>query len=140
LCFWLLEQQGIVDPHGVLQLPDEKEAAGNFGRITKLSDLPGDKILKDFILQAMALKDNNYKVPAKQAKAPKAPIVEPGYFIDALNKNAKAKATYEAFSPSHKREYLEWITEAKTEATQLKRTESAMELMVEGKSKNWKYR
>jgi uncharacterized protein YdeI (YjbR/CyaY-like superfamily) len=136
--FW--NSRGIVDPHGVLQLPDEREAAGNFGRITKLTDLPSDEILKDFILQAIALKDNDYKAPAKQTKPPKAPIAEPDYFIAALNDNPKSKAIYEAFSPSHKREYLEWITEAKTEATQLKRTESAMELMAEGKSKNWKYR
>lgn len=136
--FW--NSNGIVDPYGVLQRPGEKDAAGNFDRITKLSDLPSDEILKDFILQAIALKDNNYKAPAKKPSAPKASIAEPDYFTSALNENPKAKVTYEAFSPSHKREYLEWITEAKTEATRLKRTESAMEMMADGKSKNWKYR
>jgi uncharacterized protein YdeI (YjbR/CyaY-like superfamily) len=135
--FW--NSTAIVDPYGVLQRPGEKEAAGNFDRITKLSDLPSDEILKDFILQAIALKDNDYKAPAKKPTA-KAPIAEPDYFLTALNEHPKAKAIYDAFSPSHKREYLEWITEAKTEATLLKRTESAMELMAEGKSKNWKYR
>jgi uncharacterized protein YdeI (YjbR/CyaY-like superfamily) len=57
----------------------------------------------------------------------------------ALKRNAKARATFEAFSPSHRREYLEWITEAKTDETRQRRLATALEWMAEGKSRNWKY-
>lgn len=138
--FW--NSSALVDPHGAIHRGDEKDSAGNFGRITQLSDLPGDEILKDFILQAIALKDNNYQPPAKKAaeKAPKAEIPMPDYFAEALATNQKALATYQDFSPSCKREYLEWITEAKTEPTRQKRIETALEWMEEGKSRNWKYK
>jgi uncharacterized protein YdeI (YjbR/CyaY-like superfamily) len=64
----------------------------------------------------------------------------PDYFAIALAGNQKALATFQDFSPSCKREYLEWITEAKTEATRQKRVETALEWMAEGKSRNWKYK
>lgn len=130
------------DPHGVIQLGGEKESAGNFGRLTQLADLPGDDILKEIILQAIAIKDGAPPAkPKKPAppKAPKAEIEMPDYFATALGTNQKALATYQNFSPSKKREYLEWITEAKTEATRQKRIETALEWMEEGKSRNWKY-
>ncbi|MCC8424091.1 YdeI family protein [Mucilaginibacter sp. UR6-11] len=136
--FW--NSTAINDPYGVMQRPGEKEAAGNFDRITKLSDLPSDEILKDFILQGIALKDNNYKPSAKKASVPKAPIEMPDYFAAALADNQKALAIFQDFSPSCKREYLEWITEAKTDATRQKRIETALEWIGEGKTRNWKYK
>jgi uncharacterized protein YdeI (YjbR/CyaY-like superfamily) len=63
----------------------------------------------------------------------------PADFTAALKKNARARATFDAFSPSHKRDYLEWITEAKAEETRKKRLETAVEWMAEGKPRNWKY-
>ena len=57
----------------------------------------------------------------------------------ALKKNKKALATYEQFPPGQKREYVEWITEAKQEATRQKRLATAVEWMSEGKPRNWKY-
>jgi uncharacterized protein YdeI (YjbR/CyaY-like superfamily) len=63
----------------------------------------------------------------------------PADFAAALKKNKKAQATFEAFSPSHRREYLEWITDAKQEATRQRRMTTAIEWMSEGKSLNWKY-
>jgi uncharacterized protein YdeI (YjbR/CyaY-like superfamily) len=69
---------------------------------------------------------------------PEIPV--PAYFTAALARNRKAKAAFEAFSPSHRREYLEWITEAKTEATRDKRLATAIEWMSEGKTRNWKYK
>ena len=64
----------------------------------------------------------------------------PDYFAAALETNTQALATFQNFSPSNKREYLEWIVEAKTEATRQKRIETALEWMSEGKSRNWKYK
>ena len=63
----------------------------------------------------------------------------PDYFLKQLQKHKKAFTTFNNFSPSHKREYVEWITEAKTDETKKRRMKSAIEWMSEGKSRNWKY-
>jgi uncharacterized protein YdeI (YjbR/CyaY-like superfamily) len=116
-----------------------EEGMGDLGRITKLSDLPAKKVLTGYIKKAMELNDAGVKKPtAPQPKTPK-PLIIPDYLEKALQGNAAARATFEKFSPSHKREYVEWIAEAKTEATRTKRLQTAMEWMAEGKPRNWKY-
>jgi uncharacterized protein YdeI (YjbR/CyaY-like superfamily) len=128
------------DPKGVINRSEEA-SAGSFGRITSLADLPADDIILDFIEQAMLLNESGVKGTMKTvAAAPKAEIMVPDYFIAALADNPQAKAKFEASSPSHKREYLEWITEAKTEATRDKRMATAIEWIAEGKSRHWKYK
>src|SRR3954451_2816346 len=114
------------------------KAMGRYGRITSLDDLPNDKVLLEQIKEAARLNAEGVKTPKAPAK-PKKPLRIPSYFGLALKKNAKALATFENLSPSHKREYIEWITEAKTTATREKRIASAMEWLAEGKSRNWKY-
>jgi uncharacterized protein YdeI (YjbR/CyaY-like superfamily) len=113
------------------------EPMGHFGRVTSLKDLPPDKVFLDFLKQAKKLNDDGVKSP-RVVKARKE-LKTPSYFLDALKKNKKALALFEAFSPSHKREYVEWITEAKTEATREKRMDQALEWISEGKPRNWKY-
>ena len=60
-------------------------------------------------------------------------------FAAALKKNKKAQVVWEGFSPSHRREYIEWIAEAKTDVTRDKRIATTLEWLIEGKSRNWKY-
>jgi uncharacterized protein YdeI (YjbR/CyaY-like superfamily) len=116
------------------------DAMGDLGRITRLSDLPSKKILAGYIKQAMKLNEEGVKSPTRlKARVKKAEIPMPDYFSAALSRNKKAKNAFEAFSPSHRREYLEWITEAKTEPTRVKRTSEAISWISEGKSRNWKY-
>ncbi len=86
----------------------------------------------------MALNESGVNVPRKPKRAAKA-LAVPDYLAAALKKNKKALATFESFSPSHKREYVEWITEAKGEDTRQRRLEQALEWMAEGKPRNWKY-
>ncbi len=116
---------------------DKESAMGQLGRIEKLEDLPSDKILMEYIFESLKIDESGAKV--KKVITPKAEIAMPAYFAEELHKNAKAKQQFERFSPSHKREYLEWITSAKTEATRLKRTSTTIEWLTEGKSLNWKY-
>ncbi|MGF7081739.1 YdeI/OmpD-associated family protein [Mucilaginibacter sp. UYCu711] len=134
----------IKDEHGFIKVAGEKDSAGSFGRITSLADLPPDKILLGYIKQAVALnEDGNAKpiAPGRSATPkPKAEIATPDYFIAALQENQKANTAFQAFSPSCKREYLEWITEAKTEPTRQKRMETALEWIAEGKTRHWKYK
>jgi len=134
--FW--KQRQLNDPGKLIK--EEDGTAGSFGKITTLSDLPADEILVDFIKQAMKLNEPENKKPVeKKVAAPKVPIAMPVDFADLLAANSKAFEIYQQFSPSHKREYLEWITEAKTDATRQKRMEKAIEMMTESKSRNWKY-
>jgi len=72
-------------------------------------------------------------------KTDKKELVVPDYFVAALKKNKKAQAAFDAFSYSHRKEYLEWITEAKTEETRQRRIATALEWLSEGKSRMWKY-
>jgi uncharacterized protein YdeI (YjbR/CyaY-like superfamily) len=125
---------------GSLIFPEKRnaDAMGQFGRITTVSDLPSKKELTRYIKLAMKLNDEGVKVE-RQKKPKKPDIPVPAYVRAALKKNKKANDAFEAFSPSHRREYLEWITDAKTEATRERRLNTALEWMAEGKSRNWKY-
>jgi uncharacterized protein YdeI (YjbR/CyaY-like superfamily) len=118
---------------------DVEKGMGQFGRITALSDLPSKKVLSDYIKEGMKLNDAGIKSPTRSKPRTPSEVVVPDDLRIALEKNKKALATFEKFSPSHKREYIEWITEAKTEVTRTKRRETAIEWMAEGKPRNWKY-
>lgn len=114
-------------------------AMGHLGKITSLKDLPSDKKLAAWIKEAMALNDKGIKVPAKAKSTEKKELVVPDYFIKALAKNKKAQKVWDAFAYSHKKEYLQWIMEAKTEPTRESRMATTLEWVSEGKGRNWKY-
>ncbi|MCB0720926.1 MAG: YdeI/OmpD-associated family protein [Ignavibacteriae bacterium] len=116
-------------------------AWGHLGKIKKLSDLPSDKKIIAYVKEAVELNEKNVKLPRSTKSGEKKPAPEPpDYFMKELKKNKKAVGAFAAFSPSHKREYIEWITEAKTDATRDKRIATAIEWMSEGKSRHWKYK
>jgi uncharacterized protein YdeI (YjbR/CyaY-like superfamily) len=117
---------------------------GSLGRITTVKDLPSEKEMVGWIRQASALIDagEHTSIMASRNKVVKAPKPAPKAspeFVVALKKNKKASAVFEAFSPSCKREYVEWIAEAKRDDTRDKRIAQAVEWIAEGKQRNWKY-
>jgi uncharacterized protein YdeI (YjbR/CyaY-like superfamily) len=116
-----------------------KTAMGDFGKITSLRDLPSTKILTFCIQEAMRLNDDGIKI-AKTIKRidPKAIVISPA-LQKALNKNANAKKVFESLSPSHKKEYIEYIDKAKREETKLNRIEKSIAKLTEGKAHNHKY-
>ena len=118
--------------------PQNKTAMGSFGRITSLKDLPSDKVMLGLIKQAVELNEKGIKVP-KTKPAAKKELVVPEILLEALAQNEKAADTFNAFPPSCKKEYVEWITEAKTEPTRDKRLATTIEWLSEGKRRNWKY-
>jgi uncharacterized protein YdeI (YjbR/CyaY-like superfamily) len=126
------------DPEGVLNIK-EKESMGHFDRIASLKDLPADRIMVALVKEAALINEQGIKKPRPAARAPKAALPEPAELTTALKKNKKARTAFDAFPPSHRREYIEWIIEAKTEATREKRIATTVEWLVEGKSRNWKY-
>ncbi len=115
------------------------EAMGSFGRITSVKDLPPKRELTALIKRAMKLNEDGVKVPRMKAAAPNRAISVPADLKAALARNKKARTTFDGFSPSHRREYLEWITEAKSPDTRSRRLDTAIEWMSEGKPRNWKY-
>jgi uncharacterized protein YdeI (YjbR/CyaY-like superfamily) len=116
--------------------PDE--AFGNLGRIETLADLPPKQVFAGYIKKAAELNDTGTPVPKPKSK-PKPKLAVPSDLKTALEKNKKAFATFEKLSPSHQREYVEWIVEAKRDETRARRVAQAVEMMAEGKSRNWKY-
>ena len=116
-----------------------REAMGQFGRITRVSDLPSKKAIAVYIRQAMKLREDGVKNPARSKPRKTAKLVVPTELASALKKNKKAAAAFEGFPPSHKREYADWISEAKRDETRKRRVDAAVEWMAEGKSRNWKY-
>ena len=117
----------------------EKSGMGSFGCIKSLKDLPSEKTLIGYVKKAAALNEAGIKVPGRTQPKKRAPIPVPAYFAAALKKNAKAGKTFENLSPSHRREYLEWLTEAKREETRIARLTTSLKWLAEGKSRNWKY-
>ena len=93
-------------------------------------------ILK-LIKEARTLNDDGVKLARTTTK--RKPLPMPADLAAALKKSKAAAAKFEAFPPSHKREYIEWITEAKREETRRTRIATAVEWIAEGKPRNWKY-
>ena len=115
------------------------EAMGQFGRITSVEDLPPREVLAGYVRKAMALNESGAAPGSGRKPAPKPPLAVPGYLTAALAENDAARAAFEGFSPSHRREYVEWLTDAKGEETRKRRLATALEWMAEGKPRNWKY-
>jgi uncharacterized protein YdeI (YjbR/CyaY-like superfamily) len=133
--FW---KAPLMKDKSLLETAKSEVAMGHLGRITSLKSLPPDKKIIAWIKEAMELNDKGIKM-AKPKPVEKKEIVVPDYFEKALAKNKKAKTVFDAFAYSHRKEYLQWITEAKTEETRNKRMATALEWIAEGKGRNWKY-
>lgn len=129
--FW--RQQELPDPRGIFQ----REGMFGGGKIRTVSQLPPRSVMIEYVRAAARLNETG---PARRAKKPlKPPVKVPDYLLRALRTNSKARETFERFPPSHKREYVEWITEAKQEATRGRRLAIAIEWLAQGKSRDWKY-
>jgi len=137
LGFW---KGALMKDSKVLMGENTKGAMGNLGRIESIEDMPKDALLVKWIKEAMKLNDAGIKLGrSEKPKHERKEYKMPAYFQKELKKNEKAKQVFEGFPSSHKREYLEWIIEAKTEETRNKRLAKAIEWLGEGKSRNWKY-
>ena len=115
----------------------EREAMGQFGRIASLDDLPPEEELKAIIRRAAEHAGQGPKPRPK--KAPRPELETPQDLTDALDGNPAARATFDGFSPSARRDYVEWVVEAKRPETRGKRIAQAVEWMAEGKKRHWKY-
>jgi uncharacterized protein YdeI (YjbR/CyaY-like superfamily) len=134
--FW---KAALLKDKQLIETAKSEVAMGHLGRITSLKDLPADKKIMAWIKEAMVLNDKGIRLSPKPTTTDKKEIIVPDYFEKLLAKNKNASAVFNAFSYSHKKEYVQWITEAKTAETRNRRMMQAIEMMTEGKSRNWKY-
>ncbi len=118
----------------------DEDGMGQFGKLATLRDLPSDKQLATYLKKAMALNEAGVKKARPKAAAKPAPTL-PDELAAALarKQHAAARKTWEGFGPGAQREYVDWVTEAKTEATRQKRLATTLEWLAEGRKRNWKY-
>ncbi|WP_406825875.1 YdeI/OmpD-associated family protein [Pedobacter sp. KACC 23697] len=128
----------INDEYGIFK--ERSESMGALGKIKSFDDLPADEILIAYIQQAIQLNEENIKLPSKPKSTEKKEIIVPEYFMEALQEDPAALAVFQNFSPSNKKDYILWLEEAKTEATRLKRLETTLLWLAEGKTRMWKYK
>jgi len=131
--FWkhsLLARQGLV--------PADRDGMGSFGRFTSVDDLPSDAELLKVIKAAKALNDSGVQVTRPKPK-PKPPLRVPAYVRAALRRRKGAVAGFDALAPSHRREYVEWVADAKTAETRTRRLGKMIAQLVKGQSLNSKY-
>lgn len=118
----------------------DNDGAGSFGRIASLADLPSDEQLTHYIHRAMRVNEAGEKSPTRgKAAAAKGEAVVPEDLAAALRADEAARTGFAGLSPSQRREYVDWLTEAKTDATRKKRLATAVEWIAQGKSRHWKY-
>ena len=118
----------------------ETEGAGHFGKITSLADLPSDEVLAAYIRKVKELNDSGTKSPGRtRNREPKPELASPAFLEEALKGNPRAREGFEGLTPSQRREYIDWLADAKTEATRARRLNDALEWMAEGKPRHWKY-
>ena len=138
-CAFVFRLGGLMkDPKGLMERASERTGMGHFGKIRGLKDLPSEKVLIEYVKEAIALTDGGAKIPDTKAAGAKE-ISVPEDFMKLLKKNKASCEAFDKFSYSRKKEYVEWIMEAKTPETRNKRMATAVEWIAEGKGRNWKY-
>ena len=135
--FWGSEMKKLLAADGL----ESNQAMGSMGRITGMEDLPSDKMLLSYMRRAGELVDSGERTKSldRPKKTVKRPVRIPGELAAALKKNKLAAKAFEGFSPSCRREYAEWIAEAKRPETREKRLAQAIAWMAQGKTRYWKY-
>jgi uncharacterized protein YdeI (YjbR/CyaY-like superfamily) len=131
--FWHKGMRSVLDEEG---LP-YKDGSGDFGPVRSRADLPSDAVLMRLIRAAVAL--NAAGIPSRATRPPRKPLAVPTDLAEAFKTHPAAARTFEKFTPSQRREYVDWITEAKRKETRAQRLVTTLQWLAEGKKRNWKY-
>jgi hypothetical protein len=113
------------------------KASMSSSKLTSIKQLPADKVILSYIRRAVELNENEIGVPKELSRRPK--LTAPDFFVAALKKNKKAHANFQSFSETNRRDYIEWLIDAKQGETQKRRLATALDWLAEGKPRNWKY-
>jgi hypothetical protein len=139
--FTFYKQQLMSDPRlrDNLNLPAIKRF---MGRLTSLSDLPDDATLAAMLQEAADLNARGVRLPDRAPKTP--PVIDMPSAVatavaTALAANPAAQAVWDAKSAAWRKDYLVWITAAKTDPTRDARIAEALDWIADGKARFWKY-
>lgn len=136
-CAFTFWRAGVIT--SLAEIAINNEGMGQLGKIKSKLDLPNENQLVNCIIEAIQLIEKGVK-PAKSAKQKNnEPIILPAYFSSLLAEFPTAKEKFLSMSNSHQKEYVEWITEAKTETTRNTRMQTCIKWVLEGKGRNWQY-
>jgi hypothetical protein len=118
---------------------ERREGMGALGKLSALADLPPEVEFKAMLKKAQVLIEQGAKAPRQSRQPPKPVPAMPEAFALALAQEATAQRFFDGLAPSHRRDYIEWIAEAKRDETRDKRIAQALQWLAEGKRRNWKY-
>lgn len=138
-CSFGFRKASLMKDAKLLNSKENRTAMGNLGRIVSIADIPAERKMMAWIREAIELNMNAVKVPKKNISATKIVVDPPDWLLKAIQKNKLAWKSFQAFTPGKKKEYIEWLTEAKSEETRNRRLIQALAWIEEGKSRNWKY-
>ena len=116
-----------------------RDSRGHFGRLTTVKDLPSKAVLVGLLKQAVKLNESGATTSQRVKGKPKKSVATPADLAAGLKKSAKARAEWDDFSPSARREYIDWITEAKRPETRAERLKTTLQWVAQGKQRHWKY-
>ncbi len=133
--FWHQGMEKILGAHGA----KAGTAMGSLGRITAETDLPSDGTILDWVREAARLNESGAPARPQTKRSPAKELPVPADLAAALKKNAKAAKTFTGFPPGQRKEYIEWLTEAKRDETRQKRLATTLAWLAAGKTRNWKY-
>lgn len=92
---------------------------------------------------SVSRKSGSVVAPGAAKKAPSkksAPIAPPSDLAEKLATSGAARATWDGLSPSHRKEYVGWIEEAKRPETRARRLDKTVEMLAAGvRDRNEKY-
>ena len=137
-CSFSLYKAELMSDTKIIESVKAGQKMGYMDKLKSLSDLPAKETLVAYIKEAMVLDENGVKKAKPVSEKPKV-IEVPDYFSEKLATNPLAKEIFESKSSSFRKDYLVWITDAKTEATRQKRIEQSLEWIAEGKGRFWQY-
>lgn len=138
-CVFSFRKAALMQDPVLIENAKSEVAMGHLGRIVSKENLPADQVMIEWIKEAMQLNDLGVKLPSKTTTSVKKKLVIPDDFIQALGENKKALQIFEQYNYAQKKEYVEWITDAKTAETRAKRIATSVEWIAEGKSRHWKH-
>jgi uncharacterized protein YdeI (YjbR/CyaY-like superfamily) len=134
--FWHQGMEKVIAADG----RSEDDAMGSLGRLTALSDVPDERTMLRYLKAALVLNASGAPARPKPAAASaRKELPVPEDLAKALTRQKAAAKTFAALPPSHRKEYIQWVTEAKRPETRTKRLATTVEWLAEGKSRNWKY-
>jgi len=111
-----------------------KENEGNRSINFSSADKIDDKKIIEYLKEAAEINRKGIKLVKKEIK-----VVMPAILVKALNKDKASKTYFESLAPSHRRDYADYISQAKQEETQLRRLDKVMEMLTDKRTLNDKY-